>query len=123
MARVLIVDDTDIVRRALEVAMRRLGHEAESTSEPLAALDLARRHPPDLALLDFRMPGMDGVTLWGELRSALGERCPKVLFVSGSPPEEVRASAETSAVRPVGYVRKPFHLDDLSRMVTDALAA
>jgi CheY-like chemotaxis protein len=123
MARVLIVDDTDIVRRALEVAVRRLGHEAQSTSEPLTALDLARRQPPDLALLDFRMPGMDGVTLWGELRAALGERCPKVLFVSGSPPEEVRASAEASHARPVGYVRKPFHLDDLSRLVTEALAA
>ena len=123
MARVLIVDDTDIVRRALELAVRKMGHEAESTSEPLRALELALARPPDLALLDYRMPGMDGVTLFGELATALGDRCPKVLFVSATPPEEVRAHATPAALQPIGYVKKPFHLDDLSRIVTEALAA
>jgi CheY-like chemotaxis protein len=123
MARVLIVDDTEIVRRALEVAVRRLGHEAESANEPHAALDIARARPPDLALLDYRMPGMDGVTLWSRMRDLLGDRCPKVLFVSGSPPDEVRSAAEATAARVVGYVKKPFHLDDLSRLVSEALAA
>jgi two-component system, OmpR family, response regulator len=123
MARVLIVDDTDIVRRALELAMRKMGHVAESAAEATAALELAHRHPPDLALLDFRMTGMDGVRLWEALREMLGDRCPKVLFVSGSPPEEVRARAEGRELRPVGYVKKPFHLDDLHKVVTEALAA
>ncbi len=122
MARVLIVDDTDIVRRALELALRKMGHEAESTSDALLALELARSRPPDLALLDYRMPGMDGATLFGEMRAALGDRCPKVLFVSATPPEEVRARVGPEA-QPAGYVKKPFHLDDLSRMVTEALAA
>ena len=123
MARVLIVDDTDIVRKALELAVRKMGHEAESASDALCALELARVRPPDLALVDYRMPGMDGVTLLGELVRALGERCPKVLFVSASPPEEVKARLVEGAGRPVGYVKKPFHLDDLSRVVAEALAA
>ncbi|GEJ55700.1 response regulator [Anaeromyxobacter diazotrophicus] len=123
MARVLIVDDTDIVRKALELAVRKMGHEAESTSDALCALELARVRPPDLALVDYRMPGMDGVTLLGELVRSLGERCPKVLFVSASPPEEVKARLVEGAGRPVGYVKKPFHLDDLSRVVAEALAA
>ncbi len=122
MARVLIVDDTDIVRKALEFALRKMGHEAESTCDALLALDLARARPPDLALLDYRMPGMDGVTLFGELRAALGDRCPKVLFVSATPPDEVRAKT-TALTRPAGYVRKPFHLDELSRVVKEVLAA
>jgi two-component system, OmpR family, response regulator len=122
MARVLIVDDTDIVRKALEMALKKMGHDAESTSEPLVALEMARAHPPDLALLDYRMPGMDGVTLFGEMSRALGDRCPKVLFVSATPPEEVKAHT-TSGLQPVGYVKKPFHLDDLARVVTAALAA
>ncbi len=123
MARVLIVDDTDIVRKALELAVKKMGHEAESTSDALAAVEMACLRVPDLALLDYRMPGMDGVTLFGELRTALGARCPKVLFVSATPPDEVRAKAEPASVEAVGYVRKPFHLDDLSKLVTEALAA
>jgi CheY-like chemotaxis protein len=122
MANVLIVDDTDIVRRALELALRKMGHDAVSTSDAHDALALARARPPDLALLDFRMPGMDGVTLFGELRNALGDRCPKVLFVSATPAEEVQAKAG-SLLSPAGYVKKPFHLDDLSRAVADVLAA
>ncbi len=122
MAHVLIVDDTDIVRKALELALRKMGHEAESASDARGALELARSRPPDLALLDYRMPGMDGVTLLSELMSSLGERCPKVLFVSATPPEEVKARVgETRCA--VGYVKKPFYLDDLSRVVEEALAA
>jgi CheY-like chemotaxis protein len=121
MARVLVVDDTDIVRKALELALRKMGHDATSTSDAFAALDLARSHHPDLALLDYRMPGMDGATLFGEMRRELGDRCPRVLFVSATPPEEVRSRAEQGGERPVGYVKKPFHLDDLSKLVSEAL--
>jgi CheY-like chemotaxis protein len=122
MARVLIVDDTDIVRKALELALRKMGHDAESTSDAYRALELARLRPPDLALLDYRMPGMDGVTLFGALKTELGERCPKVLFVSATPPDEVRARVAPESLSAVGYVKKPFHLDDLSRLVSEALA-
>ncbi len=121
MARVLIVDDTDIVRRALELAVRRMGHAAVSTSDAVEALALAREQPPDLALLDFRMPGMDGAELFHAMRESLGARCPKVLFVSASPPDEVAREVERIG-RPAGYVKKPFHLDDLVRAVDEVLA-
>lgn len=121
MARVLIVDDTDIVRRALEVAVRRMGHTTVSTSDAVEALAMATRQPPDLALLDYRMPGMNGAALYNELRQALGERCPKVLFVSATPPEQLAQEFDPGA-HPAGYVKKPFHLDDLVRMVDGALA-
>ena len=122
MARVLIVDDTEIVRRALEKAVTRMGHFAVSTSDSVEALAMAVKDPPDLALLDFRMPRMGGAELFGEMRASLGDRCPKVLFVSATPPEEVKRSVEQIG-RPAGYVKKPFHLDDLVRIVEEALAA
>ena len=121
MARVLIVDDTDIVRKALEVAVSRMGHNAVSTSDAVEALAMARRQPPDLALLDFRMPGMDGAELFQELKVALGDRCPRILWVSATPADEVsRKTAATGAS--AGFVRKPFHLDELIRSVREALA-
>jgi two-component system OmpR family response regulator len=122
VARVLIVDDVEIVRKALQVGVQKLGHEAEGASDPFVALELARLHPPDLALVDYRMPGMDGVAFFGAMKQQLGDRCPKVLFVSATPPEEVREKLIPSGLVPIGFVRKPFHLDDLWKTVKDALA-
>jgi CheY-like chemotaxis protein len=120
VARVLIVDDTDIVRKALEKAVQRMGHLAVSTADALEALALALRDPPDLALVDYRMPRMDGAELWQEMRANLGDRCPKVLFVSATPPDVVAKRVEAVG-RPAGFVKKPFHLDDLTRQVALAL--
>jgi DNA-binding response OmpR family regulator len=122
MARVLIVDDTDIVRRALELALRKMGHQPESACDGPHALALALANPPELALLDYRMPGMDGVTLFGAMRAALGERCPKVVFVSATPAEEMKASSPAD-LRAAGYVKKPFHLEELWKTVGAALSS
>jgi two-component system OmpR family response regulator len=122
LARILIVDDTDIVRKALEKAVRRMGHLAVSTSDAVEALAMAVKDPPDLALVDYRMPGMDGAELYQELNAALGDRCPRVLFISATPSDVVAKSVERWG-RPAGYVKKPFHLDDLARIVGDALAS
>lgn len=121
MARVLIVDDTDILRKALEIAVSRMGHAAYSTSDALEALAMAQQHPPDLALLDFRMPGMDGAALFHELKASLGDRCPRILWVSATPADEVAARTAATG-QSAGYVRKPFHLDELIRSVELALA-
>ncbi len=121
MARVLIVDDTDIVRKALEKAVQRMGHSTVSTSDSVEALEMALQNPPDLALVDYRMPIMDGAELWQEMRRSLGDHCPKVLFISATPPEVVRKGVERVG-EPAGFVKKPFHLDDLVRVVADALA-
>jgi two-component system, OmpR family, response regulator len=121
LARILIVDDTDIVRKALEKAVQRMGHCAVSTSDAAEALAIAVKDPPDLALVDYRMPGMDGAELYQELYAALGDRCPRILFISATPSDVVAKSVERWG-RPAGYVKKPFHLDDLARIVDDALA-
>ncbi len=120
VARVLIVDDTEIVRKALERAVTKMGHRAVSTSDSVEALAMALKDPPDLALLDFRMPRMGGAELFEEMRAVLGPRCPKVLFISATPAEEVRLTVERIG-KPAGYMRKPFHLDDLVKLVREAL--
>ena len=122
MARVLIVDDVEIVRKALEIGVQKMGHDADGASDPFQALEIAREKPPDLALVDYRMPGMDGVTFYESMRQALGDRCPKVLFVSATPPDEVSRKLQPRGLHPAGFVRKPFHLDDLWRVVQAALA-
>ncbi len=123
MARVLIVDDVEIVRKALQIGVAKMGHVADGASDPRVALELARANPPDLALVDYRMPGMDGVAFFEAMRHLLGDRCPKVLFVSATPADEVRRKLKPAGLEPCGFVKKPFHLDDLWREVETALAA
>ena len=123
VARILIVDDVEIVRKALQLGIQKMGHQAEGASDPYEALELARLNPPDLALVDYRMPGMDGVAFFETMRKILGERCPKVLFVSATPADEVRKKLAPRGLEPCGFVRKPFHLDDLWKLLEEALAA
>ncbi len=116
MARVLIVDDTDIVRRAVELAVLKMGHEPESTCDALVALRLAVSNPPALALVDYRMPGMDGLELVAAMHEVLRDRCPRVVFVTATPPDEVRARTPAHLCAD-GYVKKPFQLEELERTV------
>lgn len=116
MARVMIVDDTEIVRAAITRAVRELGHTPVSTHDVVEALAMAQKNPPDLALLDFQMPLVDGASFFCELRDALGDRCPKIIMVSAAPREEIEAALEPGC-RPAAFVKKPFTLEELERTV------
>jgi two-component system OmpR family response regulator len=122
MAKVLVVDDTEIVRAAVAQVVRRMGHTAVTAATGEAALEAALRSAPDLALLDLRMPGMDGAALYQALRNRLGARCPPVVIVSASPPDEVARRVGTVG-RLAGLVKKPFCLDELVRTIGEALAS
>lgn len=122
MAKVLVVDDTEIVRAAVAQVVRRMGHTAVTAATGEDALEAATRTVPDLALLDLRMPGMDGAALYQALRARLGARCPPVVIVSASPPDEVARRVGTVG-RLAGLVKKPFALDELVRTIGDALAS
>ena len=122
MAQVLVVDDTEIVRAAVAQVVRRMGHTAVTAATGEDALEAVANSAPDLALLDLRMPGMDGAALYQALRSRLGARCPPVVIVSASPPDEVARRVGTVGLL-AGIVRKPFALDELVRAIGEALAA
>ena len=60
MSRVLVVDDDPDIQETLRFALEHEGFEVETVSDGLAALDAARRRPPDVALLDVMLPGANG---------------------------------------------------------------
>ena len=121
MARVLVVEDVPITRRVIERAISRMGHEVIGTCFAQEAVELVEQLRPDLVLLDFFMPFMDGVALLADLRERLGDQCPKALFVSAAPQEMLRS--RVPQLPPLGYISKPFRLSDLQHAVTTALAA
>ena len=108
---ILIVDDDrDIlaVERAVLAEHGYAVREARDGAEALRQIDI---EPPAMIVLDVQMPGIDGPTFARELRTRL-RRVPLVILTGAADPkhEADRCNAEA-------YLRKPFHAEDLLRLV------
>jgi CheY-like chemotaxis protein len=115
-ARVLLVDDEEIVRHATAEMLRDLGYlveEASSAAQALAALRSGKQ--TEVLVTDYLMPGMTGAGLIAELRAA-GEQMP-VLLITGYAPAGGDVPAD------VPRLAKPFRQADLAAKVDELLRA
>jgi len=81
--RILVVDDTALGRRVLEDLLVPLGYDVMSAENGADCLEMARRHLPDLILLDVVMPVMDGFTACEEIKAdPRTQQIPVVLITS-----------------------------------------
>lgn len=121
MAKILIVDDNDLVRTTTRTMLQSAGHEVDETGDGNAAIALVRKTPPDLVLTDLVMPIKEGVDLIRELRrTGYGGA---IIAMSGGG-GETGPSALLKLAREQGAddcVSKPFHRSDLFARVTAAL--
>lgn len=78
--RILIVEDHDDARNALDTLMELKGHEVMAFADGAAALEAARQCTPDVALVDLGLPGMDGY----EVARALRDEFPDALLIAMS---------------------------------------
>jgi CheY-like chemotaxis protein len=105
---ILVADDDPTVVRLLSVALEQDGFRVVTASDGTAALDRARRDRPALILLDWHMPGADGIevmrTLRGESDPALRE-VPIVLITAQSDADGTAAGFAAGAT---DYLTKPF---------------
>ena len=82
---VLVVDDEKTFTRRLSLAFESEGFSVESAFGPKAALAMAAANPPDLVILDVRMPDLDGVRCARLLRERPDLAETPILFVTGDP--------------------------------------
>jgi CheY-like chemotaxis protein len=114
---VLVVDDDEDICRNLADILGDLGYRVDTASNGIAALELVRRTPYDVALLDFRMPGMDGLELYRQIKK---ERAGTVaIIVSAYTNTATREAALTEGAWQV--LAKPVDLPRLLRLVDEAL--
>ena len=119
MPRVLVVDDSISVRKALErvLAPRRMDVSAAASGEQ--ALEQLRVQVPDLLIVDVVMPGMSGFELCSSIKADAGLRHVPVILISGIVDEGVMAQAKE--VGAVSVVSKPFTPDELFPKIDAAL--
>lgn len=105
---ILLVDDDALIRRSLAYSLEQAGYRTSAAADAEAAMNLARRDPPDLILLDIGLPGMDGLDA---LRDFRREANTPVIFVTAR-----RRELDEALGLELGaddYIAKPFDLNVL----------
>ncbi len=110
--RIVIADDHETYRRGLARAIRRFGtlDLVGEASDGAQALEVIREASPDVALLDVRMPGLDGLEVARRLSELGGVR---VVLLTGSGTDELTAAAQAAGVHLL--LSKDLARDDICR--------
>ncbi len=115
--KVLIVDDDGEIVAALAELMRREGLTPVVASNGDAALECILRERPDLLMVDFQMPGKNGLEVMRKAK-AIDEDLPVVLLTGFA---EVRGAVEAIRAGAHDYLAKPFEHHEVMRVVLRAL--
>lgn len=114
--RVLVADDEHVIATDLADSLGQLGIEVVAVvSDGEQAIEGVKAHKPDMALLDIRMPKLDGLAATGVISREMG--CPVVILSAYSAPEQAAAAAKAGAY---GYLIKPIGVDELRVSLTVA---
>jgi CheY-like chemotaxis protein len=119
MARILITEDEDSLRRFVARALRLDGHETVEAADGAEGLEALGEGPFDLLLSDIRMPVMDGIELAHKASANHPEL--KILLMTGY--AEQRERADDLMEKIVDVVSKPFSLPDIRTAVARALTS
>jgi len=121
-ARVLIVDDSSVMRKIVGRTLRQAGLEMQEVLEASngsEALSVAREHPLDLILSDINMPMMDGLEFVRQLRCIEGAQNIPVVMITTEAGEGHVVQALSNGAS--GYIRKPFTPDQIKERVIPLL--
>jgi len=119
-ARILIVDDTPENLSVLTQFLRHEGYDVLSALSGKRALQVASREPPDLVLLDIRMPEIDGYEVCRRFKEDEALRGIPIIFISAATDTDVKVHAFTSGG--VDFVSKPFEPEEVLARVRTHLA-
>lgn len=117
MATIWVVDDEEPVREVLGAMLQQMGHETRLFSDAPVLLHDYQPGSADVVLTDFRMPGMDGLTLIRNLR-AKDDRLV-VMMLTGFP--SVQDAVEAVRLGAADYLSKPFRMEEIRMRIARAL--
>jgi len=114
--RILVAEDEAIIRLDLVEMLKEAGYEvvAQATNG-VEAIELAKKHLPDIAILDVKMPEMDGITAAEQII----EIAPVLMLTAFSQRELVERARDAGAM---AYVVKPFGIADLTPAIEIAVS-
>ncbi|MFQ5967646.1 MAG: response regulator [Acidimicrobiia bacterium] len=117
--RVLVVEDSAVIRRLIEVCLRPANLEVVMRVDGPSGLQAALNESPDLLVLDIGLPEMDGWQVLDRLRSNPGTKTLPVLVLTAHAEEESRRRADEGGAD--AFVTKPFQPNDFRQEVLNLL--
>ncbi len=119
MAKILLAEDDEDMRKFLERALQKAGHEVTAFGEGMSAFECVKEDSFDLLLTDIVMPEMDGIEL--ARRAADLDPELKIMFITGF--AAVALNPDNEAPKDAKILSKPFHLRELVQEVDRMMAA
>ncbi len=121
LRKVLVVDDSLVVRRVMQKDLEADGLEVETATDGVHALEVLEKSSYDVALVDIEMPRMNGYELLQRLRAdARYAKLPVIIITSRSGEQHRHRALELGAD---GYITKPYDIGQLDQMMREAVAA
>ncbi|MCJ7457337.1 response regulator [Candidatus Bathyarchaeota archaeon] len=116
-ARILVIDDDVAVRESHEAMLKANGYEVDVAENGKEAIDKSNANFYNLALVDLRLPDMDGI----ELLTSMREAVPKTvkIIITGYPSQENAIEAVNRGAD--GYMVKPYTMEELLRKIKEQL--
>jgi CheY-like chemotaxis protein len=115
---ILVVDDELASAEVLSLILEEEGYRTFCAPNGRQGIDRAREVRPQLVVLDFMMPVMNGAEVGAALRGSPDTRHIKIVINSGLPEEAVRQHFEKYDA----FLRKPYNVDVALKMIADLLA-
>ncbi len=122
---IYVVDDDDLVREGLCSLLQHLGHRTQSYRNPEIGLKelIAAPIPPEVVIVDYNMPGMNGAQFIGGYSSTASKE-PRfantsMLLMSGLPPSHFQDFMSEFTHLKLGILEKPFSLDTLRKKLAN----
>jgi len=117
--RVLVVEDDEDIQLIARMSLRKAGFVVRAVGNGLEAIAEAERDPPDVILLDWMMPELDGPATCQRLKAGPATASIPVIFLTAKAQES--EIARGLALGAKGYITKPFDALTLGRQVEDLL--
>jgi CheY-like chemotaxis protein len=107
LQRICYVEDDEDIQRIVRMSLERIGHmSVEIVTDPLRAIDVMKAWAPDLVMLDWMMPGMDGPALFRQMKQLPETASLPVVFITAKATQ--RDMEELAALGAAGTISKPF---------------
>src|SRR5205807_5611388 len=120
MARILVVDDSAVVRRMLGFVLGDAGHEVSFAVDGQQGLAATRDARPDLIISDLEMPVMDGIAFVRELKSGASPPAIPVIMLTASGEADLHRAAADVGVD--GFATKPVRSTEVMELVRRLLS-